>query len=235
MSKPDDGGAAFPRVGFYPAGTNEMHVEDIRQAMDTITRPENGMTLRDYFAAKAMQGLIHDVLIDQSMEDRLMKNGLKVEDFKPFLADFAYDVADAMIARRNDPVKATGKVLVEPKNLADMVPAEALTTNEKKFLVLYMKKTGNTVNLASVKRASDRPFDFHFGGMKKSGGGIGYEAWAILAGIADLTLWTCDEIANMTDYPSMAASGDWSGVRDTDKEKLRTIFAKYVLPQITKN
>lgn len=62
MSKPDDGGAAFPRDNGYVEW--------------------GGMTLRDYFAAAALQGLIQ-------------------RGWNPYaVSDDAYKVADAMIAER---------------------------------------------------------------------------------------------------------------------------------------
>lgn len=68
-----DGGAAFPgekdeRFG-QPNDCNE------------------GMSLRDYFAAKAMQGLIASN--DEGAGDRLTE-----------LPEYAYQIADAMIAAR---------------------------------------------------------------------------------------------------------------------------------------
>jgi len=48
--------------------------------------PDDGMTLRDYFAAKAMQGLIGTVYTD-------------VDDDE-YLALRAYDVSDAMLKAR---------------------------------------------------------------------------------------------------------------------------------------
>lgn len=43
----------------------------------------HGMTLRDYFAAKAMQGVVHRSVVDESM-----------------CAKWAYEMADAMIKAR---------------------------------------------------------------------------------------------------------------------------------------
>ena len=43
MSTPNDGGPAFPRTGFWSSETQGFDCE-----------PKEGMTLRDYFAAKAM-------------------------------------------------------------------------------------------------------------------------------------------------------------------------------------
>lgn len=63
------GGPAFPVNQQLPEG------------MANLT-PETGMTLRDYFAAKAMQGLM-----DAAMP-------------MPEIADAAYDMADAMLKAR---------------------------------------------------------------------------------------------------------------------------------------
>lgn len=67
-----DGGPAFPRSGFSgPEG---------------FGRPENGMTLRDYFAAAALQGIC-------AHPDTwwLLQTGI---------ARAAYDMADEMLAAR---------------------------------------------------------------------------------------------------------------------------------------
>jgi hypothetical protein len=49
---------------------------------------EDGMDLRDYFAAKAMQGII----------DNSIESGVTLE----FIAESAYRMADAMIEARDD-------------------------------------------------------------------------------------------------------------------------------------
>ena len=41
-------GPAFPRPGNYPAGMGEMAVDDMRDAADTVNRPQEGMSLRLY-------------------------------------------------------------------------------------------------------------------------------------------------------------------------------------------
>jgi len=58
---------------------------------------QDGMTLRDYFAAKAMQGLIpqfREMFMDDSIE------GCWVGDAIPELAKEAYHMADAMMKAR---------------------------------------------------------------------------------------------------------------------------------------
>jgi hypothetical protein len=67
----NDGGSAFP-MGYHPEGNNADHI---------------GMSLRDWFAGMAMQGLLS-------------------KDYYSFMSDLddavihAYKVADAMIAER---------------------------------------------------------------------------------------------------------------------------------------
>ena len=62
------GGPAFP--GLHPSA--ECRFQD------------EGMTLRDYFAAKAMQGMMHDVS----------------QPVGEVIAEWAYQVADAMLKAR---------------------------------------------------------------------------------------------------------------------------------------
>ena len=74
----DTGGPAFP--------ANHYDLAD----------GEHGMTLRDYFAAKAMQGLICEFLEDfKRTKTKKEKNILKEE-----FADACYGVADEMLKAR---------------------------------------------------------------------------------------------------------------------------------------
>jgi hypothetical protein len=77
MSVPYNGGPAFPR----PASVSPR-VADIKQ--------QDGMTLRDYFAAKAMQQLMPMVSNDPRT--------LMPLDFD--VANMAYQMADAMLKAR---------------------------------------------------------------------------------------------------------------------------------------
>ncbi len=56
--------------------------------------PQRGMTLRDYFAAKAMQGLI----ASPRMPLPAAQGGLNVTDV--MVADLSYKMADAMLKAR---------------------------------------------------------------------------------------------------------------------------------------
>lgn len=59
---------------------------------DTILSESPGMTLRDYFAAKALQGMLAD-----------LPNSLYGLDWMEKTAKSAYEVADAMLAARGQP------------------------------------------------------------------------------------------------------------------------------------
>lgn len=72
---------AFPRPGFAPQGYG---VDDFDP-----NEAQAGMTLRDYFAAKAMQSLV----------DRL-DDGVSARNNNKFIAQVAYQVADAMLEER---------------------------------------------------------------------------------------------------------------------------------------
>lgn len=75
----DPGGSAFPTPDIYhPDGQ--------------VQYGELGMTLRDYFAAKALQGMITTA----ASPALLGMNGAE-----PLIAQAAYKLADAMIAERN--------------------------------------------------------------------------------------------------------------------------------------
>lgn len=81
MSKKEDGGAAFPRE-FSTSG----------DYTDSPKHPaQTGMTLRDYFAAKAIAALI-------GFPDKMDIN--RGANAVPKLAAWAYEYADAMLAER---------------------------------------------------------------------------------------------------------------------------------------
>lgn len=78
MMKPlNDGGPAFPR----PVSANPTNGDMVWE--------QEGMTLRDYFAAKALQGLL------AMCAGEHINSGTPAE-----VAKYAYEHADAMIARR---------------------------------------------------------------------------------------------------------------------------------------
>lgn len=76
MTEINTGGSAFPsKKRIYKAGYATAEFE-----------PVGGMTLRDYFAAKAMQGIL------------TRPGSINVNDD----ADFAYKMADAMLKARGE-------------------------------------------------------------------------------------------------------------------------------------
>lgn len=79
MNNQINGGPAFPRTG-----------------ADGHTSPQSGMTLRDYFAAKAMQAIISSALNEQT------KTGYNINNphFLECLSLDAYAHADAMLKVR---------------------------------------------------------------------------------------------------------------------------------------
>lgn len=77
MSEKDNGGPAFP--GLHPS--SECRYSD------------EGMALRDYFAAKAMQAFIRNHQ-GSSLDD---------EKFDEMIARFSYELADAMLSARKQP------------------------------------------------------------------------------------------------------------------------------------
>lgn len=77
MTEKDTGGPAFPH--------DDLNINS------ALVRASSGMTLRDYFAAKAMQG----ELSAQSVE-----TGFYPDDAFPTLASRAYLLADAMLQAR---------------------------------------------------------------------------------------------------------------------------------------
>lgn len=82
MSNQPNGGPAFP-FGRQVIAENYLGVER------EIESNQPGMTLRDYFAAKAMQGSLADPNVDPT-------------DHKDDFARWCYEVADAMIAARGE-------------------------------------------------------------------------------------------------------------------------------------
>jgi hypothetical protein len=58
MFRTDTGGPAFPRPGFYPPTNGNDDFEHIREMMPSMTEPQPGMTLFDYYVGQALQGLL---------------------------------------------------------------------------------------------------------------------------------------------------------------------------------
>ena len=83
MSTKDTGGQAFPCYERGSAGAGPLELTD------------PGMTLRDYFAAKAMQGLMARNWCDPT-------TGKAPDDIFEVWASSAYKAADAMLKARTE-------------------------------------------------------------------------------------------------------------------------------------
>ena len=80
MTKISDGGPAFPHLSADP--------EKVNQLGQSILHPEPGMSLRDWFAGRAMQGMQGNPEFDRNTSSQI--------------AQQACVMADAMLAARNE-------------------------------------------------------------------------------------------------------------------------------------
>lgn len=88
MSARDDGGSAFPnRIQFGPEG----------QCANSNAEITGGMSLRDYFAAKAMLGYLTCPAAEIAENDGRCCD-LPITDEK--IASLSYEMADAMLKAR---------------------------------------------------------------------------------------------------------------------------------------
>lgn len=79
---------AFPRTGFEA---------DTHQSMSTDTQPQEGMTLRDYFACGALDGIISNAKSYGHFGNAVDEN--KITTIAHYTR-MAYEYADAMLAER---------------------------------------------------------------------------------------------------------------------------------------
>jgi hypothetical protein len=105
-----------------------------------------------------------------------------------------------------------------------------MNDNEKKILDRLVEKCG--IEDLKVTRRSDREYDLtiegRFGKDYPYMGGVAFSAWLPLLAIRELTMWTSEAVASLTDYPDMTAEGDWSGMRDSDPDTIWFIFDRFV-------
>jgi hypothetical protein len=95
----DDGGSAFPvPSAFIPAteGSGALFINT-----DEYGRgPMPGMSLRDYFAAQAMAGILADTTTRRGYSDEISEWPRDADEFRDAVAGCAYAHADAMLAAR---------------------------------------------------------------------------------------------------------------------------------------
>lgn len=101
-------------------------------------------------------------------------------------------------------------------------------TEMEKFVICGVLTRARCEDL-KIERRSEREYDLTLSGRMN---GTLFSAWLPLLSIRETTDWTSREIARMTDYPSMVTEGDWSGVRDSDTDKIMAIFLKFVVQPI---
>jgi hypothetical protein len=101
MKTKNHGGPAFPR----PA--SEDHRQGSQRDGDVHVPDQNGMTLRDYFAAAAMQGLLTGagVIAPEEAVEVFGDAGVHIGS----LAIHAFRVADAMLTAREWPLIKTNE------------------------------------------------------------------------------------------------------------------------------
>lgn len=87
---------------------------------------------------------------------------------------------------------------------------DGLAGNERRLVKLWADKVNATIWQLWIDPVN--------GVMMKGekSGGHQFSANLCLAVIREFCPWTNSEYAALTDYPEMATSGDWSGVRDTE-------------------
>jgi uncharacterized protein YodC (DUF2158 family) len=108
-----DGGPAFPRAGAYRRMPGDQGERDY-----IIQRPQEGMSLRDWFAGQALQHIEFEA-------DDL---GTATER-----ARMAYRVADAMLAARSPQPAASAPVAGAPPPAADPSVAEQYCLARNRF------------------------------------------------------------------------------------------------------
>ena len=105
-----------------------------------------------------------------------------------------------------------------------------MNANEKKIVERLVAKCH--IEDLKVTRRSDRECDLTLEGRYGKDypylGGTAFSAWLPLLAIRELTPWTSEAVASLTNYPNMASEGDWSGVRDSDPEAIWFIFDRFV-------
>ena len=86
MSTTNTGGPAFPQdIGWC---SPNQHIQ--------YRGPQGGMTLRDYFAAKAMQGILAN-----GATNHANSKGQNLGENLQLVAPVAYEIADAMLKARD--------------------------------------------------------------------------------------------------------------------------------------
>lgn len=97
-----------------------------------------------------------------------------------------------------------------------VVPTVELLPREEKLLPLLK---GIGIDAQTITRRSEREFDLDIDGLRGEDMHL-FSAWLPLLIVRELVEWCDGRVALLTDYPSMVAEGDWSGVRDSDPKRV---------------
>lgn len=99
MAKRDDGGPAFAR----PVSEDRTNGDQV-DGNDTV-KEQNGLSVRDYMAAKVLQGIFAGHIENDSGKTSLLfwdhNLGWNNPNVPVMVANLAYDMADAMIVARS--------------------------------------------------------------------------------------------------------------------------------------
>jgi len=113
-----------------------------------------------------------------------------------------------------------------------------LTKKEEKLVMLLAEKGYNYIKF--TRGESKEEFDIHMEGTcswpsyfeKGEITTAKVSAFLPLAGIRELVNWCSDEVAIKCSYPTMAKTGDWSAIRDSNHVEIMDIFNTFVVPQL---
>jgi hypothetical protein len=90
MSERDDGGPAFPSIEMGVPG----QPPNVRQRISG-----GGMSMRDYFAAKAMEAFTGNMVMNDRITPKRLQATLLLESL-PDIAELSFAMADAMLRAR---------------------------------------------------------------------------------------------------------------------------------------
>lgn len=96
MADIKDGGPAFPYSALEPD-------EKTRQLVGSMYADNQGMSLRDWFAGQALQGMLSDSVTIQWLKDLSDTSDVSAGEW---IAQFVYAQADAMLKARGGSVMA---------------------------------------------------------------------------------------------------------------------------------
>lgn len=94
-----DGDGKCPRCGMIPVDEQGRQVRADGGPWEAVRQVPN-ISLRDYFAARALQGFVTAAAFNQDAENMLIQAGVKPADFAAFHAHLSYELANAMMEER---------------------------------------------------------------------------------------------------------------------------------------